>query len=142
MHRITWICIALLVALPAAADETAEKGPNAGHPGYALYQNLCSDCHGVRADGTGPKAALLDPPPPDLTRLRGPDGGPVRIEDLERVIDGRRRVRAHGEGKMPVWGRNLVSNEPNLELRERARIQLVRSLADYLLSIQRPPDGR
>jgi len=61
--------------------------------------------------------ATLNPPPVDLTRLRSADGGPARREEIAIVIDGRRTVRAHGEGAMPVWGWILVPDESNPELR-------------------------
>jgi hypothetical protein len=43
---------------------------------------------------------------------------------------------------MPVWGWELVADVPDPEMRERARLQLVYTLAEYLIAIQRPaPDG-
>jgi cytochrome c5 len=120
----------------AGAGAPREVGPRPDHEGYPLYQRYCAECHGVRADGHGPRATLLDPRPPDLTHLHAADGGPPRLEALVHAIDGRRVIPAHG--KMPVWGRDLVAGEPDLELRERARARLVQSLATYLLAIQQP----
>jgi len=142
VQRIALLSLVLAAALAATAEEAPEKGPNAGHEAYGLYQELCGRCHGVQADGNGPQAALLQPRPPDLTRLRGPDGAAIGREELMRVIDGRRTLRAHGAGEMPVWGWVLVPDEPDADLRERVRIQLVQSLADYIVSIQRPSDDR
>jgi mono/diheme cytochrome c family protein len=138
---------AFSVPLVAASDEavtSAEEaeevvpasGLNPGHVGYGLYQSLCSECHGVGAVGDGPRARFFDPRPVDLTRLTGLDGAPPRLEPLTRVIDGRRAIRAHEQDGMPVWGDRLVANESDLERRERARIRLVQTLAEYLLSIQ------
>ena len=131
----------LLAWAPSALAEDASVGHNPRHQGHALYQQLCSECHGVRADGTGPRAEFLNPRPPDLTRLEDPAGGPVRVEALARVIDGRRTLRAHGEGEMPVWGWVLVADVPDPELREPARIRLVQTLAEYIVSIQSAKDG-
>jgi mono/diheme cytochrome c family protein len=129
---------ALLVFSSAqvSADDR-EPGVNPDHVGYALYQSVCSECHGVRGDGQGPRAAELQPPPADLTRLRGPDDWPMGRDDLARVIDGRRTFRAHGVGGMPVWGWIFAPEEPDKELRERARRQLINALANYVVSIQR-----
>lgn len=123
---------------PGGGDAPHELGLRPDHEGYPLYQRYCAECHGVRADGHGPRASQLDPRPTDLTHLHAPDGGPPRLEALVQVIDGRRTIRAHGEGEMPVWGQDLVAREPDLELRERARARLVQSLATYLLAIQQP----
>ena len=144
----TGLLISLLATLLAAtagvaveppdpgARAAGKTGRNAGHEGYGLYQQLCAECHGVQADGAGPRAPQLDPEPPDLTRLRRPDGRPPGREALARVIDGRRTIRAHGGEGMPVWGERLVADLPDFESRERTRAMLVRTLADYVLSIQ------
>jgi mono/diheme cytochrome c family protein len=150
MSRIqrAFASISLLVAsLVAPSDVIAtgdedEKtsvrlvGLNPGHEGYSVYERLCSECHGVRADGNGTNAREFDPPPPDLTVLRGPDGGPQRIDTLARVIDGRRTIRAHEAGGMPIWGERLVAGEADFESREVARIHIVETLASYVRSIQ------
>ena len=106
---------ALLLAAGAAADEAAPStGLNPGHPGYPLYQRFCAECHRVRADGRGPRATALDEPPPDLTRLGEATGQPPRLDALTRIIDGRRTLRAHGTGPMPVWGEKLAGEVPEL----------------------------
>ena len=56
---------------------------------------------------------------------------------MARVIDGRSTFRAHGDGQMPVWGWIFVPDEPDPERRERARSDLIYTLADYIVSIQR-----
>ena len=129
---------ALLLAAGAAAEEGAPAtGLNPTHPGHPLYQHHCAECHGVFADGKGPRAAALDKPPPDLTRLGDPKGEQPRLDALTRSIDGRRTLRAHGTGGMPVWGEKLAEDVPDWRAREEARIRLIQSLAEYLLSIQR-----
>ena len=127
----------------AGTGETQEEAPdpvglNPGHSGYALYQRYCAECHGVRADGRGARAALFQPPPPELTRLARRDGVDPRREALMLVIDGRRTARGHGERGMPVWGDRLLADATDSAgLVEDARLHLIQSLADYLVSIQR-----
>lgn len=120
---------ATIVAVPAASDEA---------PDASLYRSLCAECHGEDARGDGPKAPKLEPAPPDLTRLADVDPALLRVEVLSRVIDGRRTVRAHGQSRMPVWGEQLAPGVADPVMREQARIRLVQSVAEYLLSIQRP----
>jgi mono/diheme cytochrome c family protein len=139
LARLT-LLLALLAALPASAAEQPERGPNPGHEGYPLYQRFCASCHGVHADGRGPRAAAMSPPPADLRHLAAARGRALSLDEITRVIDGRRTVRAHGEGPMPVWGEELVADVPDPEMREKARIRLVQSLAEYVLSIQLPAD--
>jgi mono/diheme cytochrome c family protein len=136
----------IFLASASHAAEPAATQPNPDHPGAGLYLSLCSRCHGVAADGNGADGRQMDPRPPDLTHLAARDPALLRLEGLVRVIDGRRTIRAHGTGQMPVWGWELVANEPNAQLREQARIRLVQTLAEYLLSIQQTapaptPDG-
>ncbi len=131
----------LLAALPGSAQEAEERGRNPSHEGYPLYQRFCAACHGLRADGKGPRAVVTSPPPADLTRLAAAPGEAPRLDALTRVIDGRRTIRAHGEGPMPVWGEDLVADVPDPAMREQARIRLIQSLAEYVLSIQEPRDA-
>lgn len=132
---------ALLLALSASGGDEEERGRNPSHEGYPLYQRFCASCHGIRADGKGARAAVTSPPPTDLTRLAAARGRAPRLEELTRIIDGRRTVRAHGEGPMPVWGEELAADVSDPTMREQARIRLTQSLAEYVLSIQAPPDG-
>lgn len=141
MHRargIAGVAIALRAAAAFAQGSAPETGPLPEHEGYPLYQRYCAECHGAGADGKGPRAAELEKPPPDLTRLSERLGAPLRLEALTRVIDGRRTLRAHGS-PMPVWGEKLAADVPDPALREQGRIRLVQSLAEYLLAIQRAP---
>ena len=100
---------ALLLAAGAAGDEgVSATGLNPSHPGHSLYQRYCAECHGVFADGKGPRAPALEKPAPDLTRLGEAKGEAPRLEALTRVIDGRRTLRAHGTGPMPVWVSEMI----------------------------------
>ncbi len=129
---------ALLLAAGAAGDEAGPAaGLNPSHPGSPLYQRFCAECHGVLADGKGPRAPALEEPPADLTRLGEATGEAPRLDALIRIIDGRRTMRAHGTGPMPAWGEKLAEDVPDWRAREKARIRLIQSLAEYLLSIQR-----
>jgi mono/diheme cytochrome c family protein len=129
---------ALLTGAAVAGTEP-EQGLNSDHVAYGLYQSLCAECHGVRADGRGPKALVMAKPPADLTRLRETYGVVVELDWLSQTIDGRRTIRAHQRDGMPIWGERLVADQADFEMRERARIRLVQSLAEYVLSIQRAP---
>ena len=129
---------ALLLAAGAAGDEgVPAAGLNPAHLGHPLYQRFCAECHGVLADGKGPRAPTLEKPPPDLTRLGEAKGEAPRLDALIRIIDGRRTLRAHGAGGVPAWGEKLAEDVPDWHAREEARIRLIQSLAEYLLSIQR-----
>jgi hypothetical protein len=39
---------------------------------------------------------------------------------------------------MPVWGWELLADLPDPETRERARLQMVYTLAEYVVAIQQP----
>jgi len=74
-------------------------------PGRDEYMHYCASCHGEKADGKGPVAAVLIRPPPPLTSLRKKFG--TLTTDLVVFLDGTTMPRAHGTSEMPVWGKVL-----------------------------------
>jgi mono/diheme cytochrome c family protein len=72
---VAWLAVPALTStgtreeLPAAY--AGRVNPRAADPvatasGAALFQDNCTSCHGERADGRGPAAVGLTPPPADL----------------------------------------------------------------------------
>lgn len=106
--------------------------------GRVLYQQYCASCHGTAGRGDGPVAGSLKVEVPDLTRLALRQGGFFDRDRVERIIDGRFVIGAHGSRTMPVWGEALsrtTIGDPNSE---RATRIVVGRLADYLWQLQRP----
>lgn len=56
----------LMVAAAMAAGDASQGAP--------IYAANCQACHGARADGHGPAAAALKPPPTDFTQAAYWDG--------------------------------------------------------------------
>ena len=54
----------LLAGLPLAAQSKLERGKK-------IYQQECVNCHGSMGDGNGPAKPFMNPPPLNLTTLRG-----------------------------------------------------------------------
>jgi mono/diheme cytochrome c family protein len=73
---------AALAALPAAAQQAP--------PGGALYQKMCSQCHGEKGDGLGVAAPRLMPRPRDFTagkfKVRHTPSGALPTDDDLRTI--------------------------------------------------------
>lgn len=103
--------------------------------GKALFSQYCSACHGLNADGKGPLATVLSPPPPNLTLLGDKYGMPLPKARLSEFIDGRREVRAHGSSDMPVWGRRMVDGPPSAGS-DAHTTGTIRLILDYLESVQ------
>lgn len=94
--------------LPLAFLLTAcspERPPTSGD---LLFTRHCASCHGTDGKGNGPLAASLNTPPTDLTTIQARTGGVWDGAAVMGVIDGRRRVAAHGPREMPVWGAVFV----------------------------------
>ena len=99
-----WVlACAVVAALPAAAQETAESVVTESS-GPALYKGYCSSCHGASAKGDGPIAHALRFQPADLTQIARRAGGKFEREKVHRMIDGRDPVKGHGGPDMPLWG--------------------------------------
>lgn len=107
------LSLVLLLGRPAGAvdfgsDSTSED----------LYLLYCGACHGKSGTGDGPLAEALVVKPADLTQFSKNNGGVFPYLQVFRAVDGRKRVRGHGEAAMPVWGQVLAA-EPGKPLGEQ-----------------------
>ena len=100
--------------------------------GPDLYRLYCATCHGRDGKGSGPAAAALKVPPPDLTRLARARHGVFPARDVEAIIRGGTPVTAHGSDDMPVWGPIFYALDPS-DARVKARIT---ALVAHIASIQ------
>lgn len=134
IHRGMLIAgLSLLPALVALAQEpVARSGP-------VLYRQYCASCHGISGRGDGPVAKSLRVEVPDLTRLAIRQGGVFDRDRVERIIDGRFIIGAHGSRTMPIWGEALSRSAVGDPNAERATRTIVGRLADYLWQLQRTP---
>ena len=57
---------ALVAAILAMPMQALAQAGDAGH-GKVVYERKCAPCHGVKGDGKGAAAELLDPKPRDFT---------------------------------------------------------------------------
>ncbi len=124
---------ALCTAAPTWAQTSEEKLAAAGREEYLQY---CASCHGPEGKGNGPLAEDLRTAPADLTHIAARHGGVFPEPMIAEIVDGRRRVRGHGPGNMPVWGRRYdleVGTGNAGDIAIRGRISL---LVEYLRSIQ------
>jgi mono/diheme cytochrome c family protein len=130
-----YVAIALCAfALPL----TAYAADDVGKSGKELFGRYCASCHGVSGRGDGPVAKSLATEVPDLTRFAQRHGGFFDRELVERVIDGRHVIGAHGTRTMPVWGEDLsIANLGDPDAERGSRVVIVR-LADYVWQLQRP----
>jgi len=130
--------------LKAEPGDDAER--YAMKSGAATFQTYCSSCHGVEGRGDGPIAEHFKIRPADVTRISQRSGGEFPRDWVHEVIDGRARVRGHGEESMPVWGNvfqspkiqpggHVVDQGPGLAARR------IDELVSYLASIQTTSDG-
>jgi len=121
------------LAFNAAAQEspTAQRGHN-------LYEQFCMDCHGMKGQGDGVLAEDLKVAPADLTTIALRRKGVFPDPEMREIIDGRRRVRAHGPLNMPLWGKEFgmsaASAGGTMEQETRDKLD---ALLTYLKSIQK-----
>jgi len=123
--------LAVLAAMPAAAQDAAS--------GRDLFLAHCAYCHGEGAAGDGPRAAVLNPPPADLTRLAEGNGGVFPVERTIFRIDGRDPLVAHGS-PMPVFGGFFDGADAMVKSESGQPVLTSRPIADlvaFLATIQR-----
>jgi mono/diheme cytochrome c family protein len=99
----------MVVGMPLAGAQPPTSPGEAVSVGRDTFVRYCSACHGQGGRGDGPAAAVLQPPPADLTRIAQRHGGHFPVAEITAYIDGRRGVRAHGSPEMPVWGERFAA---------------------------------
>jgi mono/diheme cytochrome c family protein len=130
------LAFALVVAAAVGGFFLGRRGGGTPVAGQVLYARYCAACHGTTGRGDGPVAAVLQPKPTDLTGLRARHGGAYSMAGVMRAIDGRRAVRAHGPGAMPVWGAVFEAARQNAPHTRRVALLQVQALAEYVDSLQ------
>jgi mono/diheme cytochrome c family protein len=135
--RSSGIVIAAIFGFVLAHGAAAQESP-AAQRGHNLYEQFCMDCHGLRAQGDGVLAEDLKVAPADLTTIALRRKGVFPDVEIREIIDGRRKVRAHGPLNMPLWGKafgmGVASAGGPQEQETRDKIS---ALVDYLKSIQK-----
>jgi len=102
--------------------------------GQQLYMRFCASCHGTEAHGDGPVAHSFSRAIPDLTLIARRHGGEFPRDWVDRTIDGRQKIGAHGAYTMPVWGEDFSQiGDPNAEPATRT---IISRLVDYLQTLQ------
>jgi DMSO reductase family type II enzyme heme b subunit len=115
---------ALAAALLGLATGVATGAAQAQeHPGKAVYDRWCAECHGVEGRGDGPSAAYMLPRPRDFTQaryqIRSTGSGELPTDaDILHIIDNGMPGTA-----MPGW--------PKLSRRDKAQV------VDYLKTFSR-----
>ena len=108
-----------------------------GKSGKELYERYCASCHGVTGRGDGPVSRSLRVEVPDLTRYAQRHGNFFDRDLVERIIDGRHVIGAHGSRTMPVWGEDFSKAQLGDPDAERATRIAITRLADYIWQLQR-----
>lgn len=131
----TIACIGAFSSIMAAS--TAAAADYSAMSGQELYKRFCAACHGADAQGNGPVAASFKIQVPDLTRIARRQGkfSPTLIE---RVVDGRHILAAHGTREMPVWGEEFTRAELGSPDAERDTRTVIAKIVEYISTIQRP----
>jgi mono/diheme cytochrome c family protein len=104
--------------------------------GQQLYERFCASCHGLEGRGDGPVAQTFSSKVPDLTLIARRHGGEFQRDWVERTIDGRHKIGAHGAYRMPVWGEDFSRAEIGNPDAERATRTIIARLVDYLETLQ------
>ena len=135
-HAALVLCFGLLsIASAAHAEDLVALS------GKQLYVQFCAACHGEQGRGDGPVSSSFRVEVPDLTLLARRHGGTYPRDLVERIIDGRHILGAHGARTMPIWGQEFNRSgigDPDAEA--GARIVILR-LADYVWLLQRPANA-
>ena len=105
--------------------------------GRMYFLRYCGSCHGVEGKGNGTVSRSLKVKPADLTQLKNKNGGVFPLDKVVATINGKTRVEAHGESKMPVWG-EIFEKEAGVQKDPGGTASAkIKALAEYIETIQR-----
>jgi hypothetical protein len=132
MRRLCFIAATAVfaIATASAADDVTKSGKE-------LFAQYCASCHGLSGRGDGPVSKSLTVEVPDLTRLAQRHRSFFDRELVERIIDGRHVIGAHGTRTMPVWGEDFSRVQLGNPDAERGTRTVIVRLADYVWQLQR-----
>jgi mono/diheme cytochrome c family protein len=108
-----------------------------GDQGRAYYFRYCGSCHGVEGKGDGTVSRSLKVKPADLTQLQKKNKGVFPLDKVMATIDGKTRIQAHGESKMPVWGEIFEKEASAQKEPAMSSAAKVKAIAEYVSTIQR-----
>ena len=108
-----------------------------GDQGRAYFLRYCASCHGVEGKGNGTVSRSLKIKPADLTQLQKRNKGLFPLEKVMATIDGKTRIDAHGESKMPVWGEIFEKEATAQKDSATASAAKLKVIAEYVSTIQR-----
>ncbi len=132
--RSSLALIIFMACVFAAAPRHAYAQAATSPDGAALFRAHCASCHGSSGRGDGPVAQFLKIPPADLTQIAKQSRGAFPAAEMTRIIDGRQRVRTHGDSRMPVWGDAFSQSLTHAD--EALVRQKIEALVKYLQGIQ------
>jgi mono/diheme cytochrome c family protein len=136
--KTSLLAASVLALIVSSVSSSASAVDLTERSGKELYERYCASCHGLTGQGDGPVAKALKVEVPDLTLFARRHGDYFDRGLVERIIDGRHIIGAHGTRTMPVWGEDFSRADPgNPNAEQATRIAIVR-LADYLWQLQRP----
>lgn len=129
--RLLIVASLWLSSVAAGADYLALTGAE-------LYGRFCASCHGTSGRGDGPVSQSFTVEVPDLTLISRRQGGEFPRERIEKIIDGRFIIGAHGTREMPIWGEEFMHAAIGDPDAERATEVIIRRLLEHIRSLQRP----
>jgi mono/diheme cytochrome c family protein len=108
-----------------------------GDQGRAYFLRYCASCHDAEGKGNGTVSRSLKIKPADLTQLKKKNNGVFPFDKVIATIDGRARIGAHGESKMPVWGEIFEKQVSGQKEPATTSAERVKAIAEYVSTIQR-----
>jgi len=134
-RRLVSAGVLVLAVIHVATPLTRPVVASDGYPGRNVYFRYCASCHGDDGKGHGVVADSLKRQPADLTQIATRRGGVFPSAEVQEIIDGRKRVAAHGTSEMPVWGKIFAHEPASMTPAAHAESQ-IDMITHYLSSIQ------
>ncbi|MFY0690931.1 MAG: cytochrome c [Paracoccaceae bacterium] len=143
VYRMLGLGAVSLLACGLSAPVLADGAALGARLGAEIYERSCAVCHGPEARGDGMVGALFRIKPPNLTVLARDNDGNFPFSEVFQAVDGRRKIAAHGDSEMPIWG-NLLMDEAllrddfNADDARYATLGRLLSVVYFLQSVQQP----
>ncbi len=125
------LCLVGIFAMACNFGPPEDSRAAQAKAGHELFKKHCESCHGPNVDQA--RLDTLQAEPPKISQIKARRGAvDFPIQEVAKIIDGRKLTSSHGERDMPFWG-EVFASEGSDETEIKGKMA---EIIAYLMSVQ------